>query len=186
MEYTVEKDDVQHIIIDNLQFLMPRIGAKTAFEKFDYQDLIVEKFRKFCSEKNVNIILVVHPRKEEDESLLGLSSIGGSAKASQEADVVLLLQKTNGEMYLDVRKNRYDGALGRIGLSFHPQRCLYTQTTVDTDGTIFTRPGPYSTSNTFSPYSSSGFGNGGNSGSSTPSAVNATKGAAGKKAKKSA
>jgi twinkle protein len=54
MEYTVDKDDVQHVIIDNLQFLMPRVGAKSAFEKFDYQDLVVERFRKFASDKNVS------------------------------------------------------------------------------------------------------------------------------------
>lgn len=92
MEYTVDKDDVQHIILDNLQFLLPRTMTKSSFEKYDYQDLVIEKFRRFCTLKNVNIILVVHPRKEEDESILGLSSIGGSAKASQEADLVLLLQ----------------------------------------------------------------------------------------------
>lgn len=149
MEYTVDKDDVQHIIIDNLQFLMPRINAKTSFEKYDYQDHIIEKFRKFSSDKNVNVILVVHPRKQEDDALLGLSSIGGSAKASQEADVVLLLQKTNGQMYLDVRKNRYDGSLGRIGMNFDPDTCLFTQTTVDTDATNFSSVGVYNNYNSF-------------------------------------
>lgn len=88
----MDKDDTHHIIIDNLQFLMPRINAKNSFEKFEYQDIVIEKFRKFATEKNVNIILVVHPRKQDDDALLGLSSIGGSAKASQEADLVLLLQ----------------------------------------------------------------------------------------------
>eukprot|EP01039_Chlorochromonas_danica_P005868 gene5868-6461_t len=161
MEYTVEKDDVHHFIIDNLQFLMPRIAAKSSFEKYDYQDLIIEKFRKFASEKNVNVILVVHPRKEEDQAFLGLSSIGGSAKASQEADVVLLLQKSAGNMFLDVRKNRYDGALGRIGMNFDSTHCLFQQTTVDTECTNFFSTGVYNNNNDY--YSRSNANDAGNS-----------------------
>ena len=44
--------------------------------------------------KQVNIILVVHPRKVEDDVPLSLSSISGTAKATQEADAVLILQVT--------------------------------------------------------------------------------------------
>jgi hypothetical protein len=40
----------------------------------------------------------------------------GSAKATQEADLVLILQRLEGHAYLDVKKNRYDGAVGRIYL----------------------------------------------------------------------
>lgn len=38
------------------------------------------------------MILVIHPRKEDDAVPLGMSSIFGSAKATQEADLVMLLQ----------------------------------------------------------------------------------------------
>ncbi len=32
MEYAVDKDDIQHIIIDNLQFMMPRLtNMKNSF-----------------------------------------------------------------------------------------------------------------------------------------------------------
>lgn len=40
----------------------------------------------------VNIILVIHPRKEEEDVKLTMSSIFGTAKATQEADLVLILQ----------------------------------------------------------------------------------------------
>ena len=40
----------------------------------------------------VNIILVVHPRKEDEDANLNLASVFGSAKATQEADLVLILQ----------------------------------------------------------------------------------------------
>ena len=40
----------------------------------------------------VNVILVVHPRKEDETASLNLASVFGSAKATQEADLVLILQ----------------------------------------------------------------------------------------------
>lgn len=40
----------------------------------------------------VNIILVIHPRKEDDRVALNISSVFGTAKATQEADLVLILQ----------------------------------------------------------------------------------------------
>jgi twinkle protein len=40
----------------------------------------------------VNVILVMHPRKEEEGVRLSMSSVFGSAKATQEADLVLILQ----------------------------------------------------------------------------------------------
>lgn len=38
------------------------------------------------------MILVVHPRKEDETVNLNLASVFGSAKATQEADLVLILQ----------------------------------------------------------------------------------------------
>ena len=40
----------------------------------------------------VNIILVVHPRKEDEDAYLNLASVFGTAKATQEADLVIILQ----------------------------------------------------------------------------------------------
>ena len=40
----------------------------------------------------MNVILVVHPRKEDETASLSLASVFGSAKATQEADLVLILQ----------------------------------------------------------------------------------------------
>ena len=100
MDFAVYRDDVKHIILDNLQFMLPRsMGGKmfrSGFEKFDLQDIAIEKFRKFATEKKVNIILVVHPRKETEASVLDISSVFGTAKATQEADIVLILQGRKG------------------------------------------------------------------------------------------
>ena len=173
MDFAVYRDDVQHIIIDNLQFMMPRYNVpglnvtgaggssssgamRSNFDKFNTQDAVIDELRRFASEKNVNIILVIHPRKEDDNQVLGMSSIFGTAKATQEADVVLIIQKVmqgvdsnlqqqnqhrsgffpkNGSMTyshsqpglaLAIKKNRYNGVLGRLELGFNSAvKCFY-------------------------------------------------------------
>lgn len=62
MDCAVHVDDVQQIIIDNLQFMMPVsprgfFGSKTGFEKFEHQDEIIHHLRKFATEKNVLCLL---------------------------------------------------------------------------------------------------------------------------------
>lgn len=135
IDFCIYRDDVEHIIIDNLQFMMPRreAGVNMAMSKFDMQDIVVDRLRKLATEKNVNVILVVHPRKEQDDFALGISSIFGTAKATQEADVVLILQnrkvmKENvltPDLAIDVRKNRYDGHMGSIKLAFNTGRSSF-------------------------------------------------------------
>ena len=39
--------------------------------------------RAFATDHDVNIILVIHPKKEDDKAALGISSIFGTAKATQ-------------------------------------------------------------------------------------------------------
>ncbi len=142
MRFAVYKHDIEHIIIDNLQFMMPRINGgnsngngngvrmlSNGFERFDMQDIAIDRFRQFASEQDVNVTLVIHPRKEDDKIPLGLSSIFGTAKATQEADVVLILQRVQGQTYLEVKKNRYDGRTGRIDMDFSPMtNCFFEKT----------------------------------------------------------
>ena len=44
MDYAVYVYDVQHIILDNLQFMMTGVGK--GYEKFDMQERALDKFRK--------------------------------------------------------------------------------------------------------------------------------------------
>jgi twinkle protein len=108
------------------QNLATRSGNSN-FDKFDAQDIAIEKFRKFATERNVHLSLVVHPRKEDESARLGISSIYGSAKATQEADNVLILQKDNQKKYLDVRKNRFSGDLGATEIFFDRATNRYTE-----------------------------------------------------------
>lgn len=116
MEYAVYAHDVEHVVLDNLQFLLS--GQGVGFERFELQDKAIEAFRKFATLKNVHISLVIHPRKTEEDSPLTHASVFGTAKATQEADNVLILQRGRAHKYLEVKKNRFDGELGNIPLRF--------------------------------------------------------------------
>jgi hypothetical protein len=58
-DYAVYVNDVEHIILDNLQFMLSRNGnsrkggGSLSWDKFDAQDLALEKFRKFATERLV-------------------------------------------------------------------------------------------------------------------------------------
>lgn len=132
MEYAAYVHDVEHIILDNLQFMISRqaSGRKSpsSFDKFDMQDVAIEKFRKFATEYNVHVTLVVHPRKADEGAALGISSFFGTAKATQEADTVLILQSDGKRKFIDVRKNRFDGTLGHAPLYFNHKSGRYSET----------------------------------------------------------
>lgn len=75
-----------------------------------------------------SVTLVVHPRKEDEGAKLGISSFYGSAKATQEADTVLILQSDGNRKYLDVKKNRFDGTIGHVPLHFQRKSGRYSET----------------------------------------------------------
>ncbi|CAG8609210.1 837_t:CDS:2, partial [Acaulospora morrowiae] len=119
MNHAIHAFDVQHIIIDNLQFMTADQGR--FLDRFEIQERAISSFRKLATERNVHITLVVHPKKDSRE-LLDMNSIFGSAKVTQEADNVIILQKLETEegeeRYLHIKKNRYDGTLGAIPFEF--------------------------------------------------------------------
>ena len=99
------------------------------YERFDAMERCLTKFRRFATEKNVHLSLVIHPRKEPEDMRLAMSSVFGTAKATQEADNVIILQTGEDGKYIDVKKNRFDGTLGTVGLRFDDasQRFLQKQ-----------------------------------------------------------
>jgi len=131
MEYAAYVHDVEHIILDNMQFMISRQGSGpkgSSHDKFEMQDIAIEKFRKFATEYNVHVTLVVHPRKEDEGAKLGISSFYGSAKATQEADTVIILQNDGNRKFLDVKKNRFDGTIGHVPLHFQRKSGRYSET----------------------------------------------------------
>jgi len=86
-----------------------------SLEKFYLQDIMINLFRRFATNFNCHITLVIHPRKEENNEPLRTASIFGTAKASQEADNIIILQdqklvkndgKLMAEKYIEITKNR--------------------------------------------------------------------------------
>lgn len=76
-------------------------------DRFWKQDAIVQAFRQFATRKNCHVTLVIHPRKEREDEDLTTNSIFGGAKASQEADNILIIQdkrltSVRGKKYLQV------------------------------------------------------------------------------------
>lgn len=124
MEYATYVHDVEHIILDNMQFMIT--PCNNIFSKFDIQDIGVERFRKFTTEWNIHLTLVVHPRKEDEGTMLDISSIYGSAKVTQEADTILILQNDGRSKWVEVKKNRFDGTLGTCPLHFNKESGRYT------------------------------------------------------------
>ena len=100
--YAVRVQGVDHIILDNLQFMLQQQysvdgesgggggGGESNYNKFDLQDKALTLFRRFATEEDVHLTLVIHPKKEIEGQLLGMHSVFGGAKATQEADNVRL------------------------------------------------------------------------------------------------
>ncbi|KAL0984265.1 hypothetical protein UPYG_G00139210 [Umbra pygmaea] len=129
MQHAVYLYDISHVIIDNLQFMMGQ--ENLSVDKFALQDHIIGAFRKFSTESGCHLTLIIHPRKEEDDRELQTASIFGTAKASQEADNVLILQEKKlvtcpGRRSLQVAKNRFDGDVGIFPLEFNKSSLTFS------------------------------------------------------------
>jgi twinkle protein len=55
---------------------------------------VITDLRRMATDKGVHIFLIIHPKKVEDDTNLNVSSIFGTAKSTQEADSVMILQKS--------------------------------------------------------------------------------------------
>ncbi|XP_051162071.1 mitochondrial DNA helicase [Leptopilina boulardi] len=131
VEHATYVHDISHVIIDNVQFMMGVSDESKHMDRFWRQDKIISTFRTFATKHNCHVTLVIHPRKERNDEELSVSSIFGSAKASQEADNVLIIQdkrltSLRGKKYLQVVKNRYSGDLGIMLLEFDKSSLSYS------------------------------------------------------------
>ncbi|XP_072935747.1 mitochondrial DNA helicase [Epargyreus clarus] len=128
VEHARYMHDIAHVVVDNVQFMLGLAEERDA--RFARQDAVVAAFRAFATARHCHVTLVMHPRKERESEDLSTSSIFGSAKASQEADNVLIIQDkrltaVRGKKYLQVAKNRYSGDLGIVPLDFDKDSLSY-------------------------------------------------------------
>ncbi|VDO11332.1 unnamed protein product [Rodentolepis nana] len=141
LEESVKEEGVEHVILDNLQFMMGcgGMGGRGGMEeKFTRQDRFVERLRAFSTDSGAHLTLVVHPRKVEDDHLLSIASLYGGGKISQEADNIMLVQEEVGtavpKRYLQIVKNRYDGTLGKMDLNYNRSRMSFRPSTHTLEG----------------------------------------------------
>ncbi|GFG33037.1 hypothetical protein Cfor_10752 [Coptotermes formosanus] len=132
VEHAAYVHDIAHVVIDNVQFMMGISEEPRHVDRFWKQDAIIASFRTFATKKNCHVTLVMHPRKEKDVEDLTINSIFGGAKATQEADNILIIQdkrltSVRGKKYLQVAKNRYSGDLGIMPLEFDKESLSYAQ-----------------------------------------------------------
>ena len=107
VEHATYVHDIAHVIIDNVQFMMGMSEEAKHIDRFWKQDIIIANFRTFATKCNCHVTLVIHPRKERDMEDLTINSIFGGAKATQEADNILIIQdkrltSVRGKKYLQV------------------------------------------------------------------------------------
>ncbi|XP_076042578.1 mitochondrial DNA helicase isoform X2 [Oratosquilla oratoria] len=130
MERAVDVWGVEHVIIDNLQFMLGT--SNNASDRWWEQDRAIAAFRRFATLKNCHLTLIAHPKKIQDGQLLSMNSIFGGVKVTQEADNVLLLQVKEGssltqsKKILQIAKNRYGGQLGVMPLKFHKESLTFS------------------------------------------------------------
>jgi RecA-family ATPase len=53
--------NIQHVIIDNLQFMMGMDYSNG--DRFFKQDTLIHRFRKFATNNKCHVTIVIHPRK---------------------------------------------------------------------------------------------------------------------------
>lgn len=129
VEHARYMHDISHVVVDNVQFMLG-LGEERDGDRYHRQDAVIAAFRTFATARHCHVTLVMHPRKERESEDLSTSSIFGSAKASQEADNVLIIQDkrltaVRGKKYLQVAKNRYSGELGIVPLDFDKDALSY-------------------------------------------------------------
>ena len=61
MSHAAYVHDIQHVILDNLQFML---GSNyQVHDRYTVQNQAIAEFRKFASAKNIHVSVVIHPRK---------------------------------------------------------------------------------------------------------------------------
>lgn len=80
LDYAIYAYDISLICLDNMQFMLSQQAL--GMQKFELQDKVASMLRNLCTERNVHICLVIHPKKVEDDNKLTVGSIFGTAKVT--------------------------------------------------------------------------------------------------------
>jgi twinkle protein len=89
----------------------------------------MSRLRKIATNFNVHIVIVIHPRKTEENEDIQIHSIYGTSKAAQEADNIWMVQSRQNFRIFDVKKNRFDGEIGKVAMGYNKELRSFTQLT---------------------------------------------------------
>ena len=78
----------------------------------------MSRLRRIANNYNVHVVIVIHPRKTEENEDISIQPIYGTSKAAQEADNIWMIQKRDGYRLFDIKKNRFDGDVGKIAMAY--------------------------------------------------------------------
>ena len=70
MSEAVQRHEVSHVVIDNLQFMLGS-GSSLITDCYAAQNHAISQFRRFASLHNIHVSLVVHPRKVSEHKVGG-------------------------------------------------------------------------------------------------------------------
>lgn len=140
IEQIVEQHHPDLIIVDNLTALELDSSGD---EKNDRQKTLIVELKNFAKAKNIHVMLVAHPRKEQSFHMLRMESISGSSDLINLCDNVLIvhrggndLQKRMTEFFsatiadeyskydtvIEIAKNRSHGRANTlIGMYYEPE-----------------------------------------------------------------
>lgn len=62
MSHAVYVQDIAHVVVDNLQFMMG-LNTFSSTDRYIVQDKVISAFRKFATNMNCHVTMVIHPRK---------------------------------------------------------------------------------------------------------------------------
>ena len=85
----VESEGISLVVIDNLMALSLTFSG----EKNDRQTQFINEIKSYAKQKNIHIILVCHPRKEQSYQLLRADSIAGTADLVNMCDNLFIVHR---------------------------------------------------------------------------------------------
>jgi len=130
------KYDVQIVMIDHLHFLldMKTLGSSNISHLFGY---VIRQIKSMSLRLDITTFLVAHLNKNQtSDDVPDLKDFRDSSFTYQEADTVLIIQRdqTNEEIDLNqtkypatlrIAKNRWEGHVGKIKLTYDKQKRRY-------------------------------------------------------------
>ena len=136
----VENNGVQMVLIDNLMAMQLDLYDG---EKNEKQSLFINDLKNYAKQKNIHVILVCHPRKEQSFQFLRKESIAGTADLTNLCDNLLISHRVGNDferrakdffgdfqvsemlkynLVLEIAKNRSLGVVDQIiGLYYEPE-----------------------------------------------------------------